>query len=241
MEKQRLDKFLSNQCAVSRTQIKEKIRKGLVSVNGKTQTDSAYQVNTDIDTVMLDGKPVKYKKFIYIMMNKPQGVLSASSDKRQKTVLDLIPENMYRAGLFPVGRLDKNTTGLLLITDDGEFAHNCISPKKEIEKCYIAELDAELPPDIAEKFAGGIVLADGTVCKPAVLNPLGKTTAEIKITEGKYHQIKRMFGILGLGVNRLHRKSIGALSLPESLEKGECTELEPDNLFNLIYFRQNDI
>ncbi len=158
-------------------------------------------------------------------MNKPKGVLSASTDKKKQTVVDLVPESLKRNNLFPVGRLDKDTTGLLIITDDGEFAHNAISPKKEVFKTYEATLDGKVTEEMVESFSKGVVLADGTVCKKAYLKPLGNNRAEIKISEGKYHQIKRMFGTVGLGVNELCRTGFGTLSLPCDLTEGECKEL----------------
>ena len=158
-------------------------------------------------------------------MNKPSGILSASSDKRARTVLDILPEQLKRNGLSPVGRLDKDTTGLLIITDDGDFLHRVISPKSNIEKCYYAELDGEVNDDIIKSFASGITLANGEECKPAFLEKAGELGAYVTISEGKYHQIKRMFGTVGIGVNRLHRIRIGKLVLPEDLQTGDSREL----------------
>ena len=168
-------------------------------------------------------------------MNKPMGVLSASNDKSRKTVVDLVPQEIKRQDLFPVGRLDKDTTGLLIITDDGVFAHNCISPKKAIEKGYIATLDGNIDNEMIEKFKLGVLLADGTRCKPAKLEYISDNVARIIITEGKYHQIKRMFGTVGLGVNALHRESIGGLHLPDNLTEGECIEMTKPQLENSIF------
>ncbi len=226
MEKQRIDKFISNQLGLSRNDTRTGIKRGKAVVNGFVQKDISYQVIPETDKISYDGNEIKYKKFIYIMLNKPAGVISASSDSKHKTVLDLVPKELYRRGHSAVGRLDKDTTGLIIITDDGEFAHKCISPKSKIEKSYIADLDGDINADIIKKFKDGIVLANGYKCKPAILECLKEHTVRVIITEGKYHQIKRMFGVVGLGVNHLHRERIGSLILPENLNFGECKELD---------------
>lgn len=225
MEKIRLDKFISNQLIVSRSDVRTAVKRGKAYVNGKCEWDFSRIIDAENDQVEFMHQKIVYKKYLYIMMNKPAGVLSAASDKSRQTVIDLVPEEIRRPGLAPVGRLDKDTTGLLLITDDGEFAHNCISPNKHVEKKYIATLDGPVTAEMTEIFKNGVTLADGEECKPALLTPLEGNKAEIIIREGKYHQIKRMFGTVGLGVVALHRCSIGALTLPEDLEPGECVEL----------------
>ncbi len=230
MKKQRLDKFISNQLLVSRNDAKIGIRRGLAVVNGKTERDAGRIIDAQNDAVIFDGKTVGYKEFVYILINKPQGVLSASTDKSRKTVVDLVPEQLKRPNLAPVGRLDKDTTGLLLITDDGIFAHDVISPKKAISKSYIVTLDGQVTDSMAAKFKDGVVLADGTVCKSAELQDLGQNKARVIITEGKYHQIKRMFGTVGLGVNALHREAIGGLYLPSALAEGNCVEMTKKEL-----------
>lgn len=234
MKKQRLDKFIANQLILSRSVVRNAIQKGKVKINGITVRDSG-TIITESDNVTFEEKSVTYKEHIYILMNKPMGILSASNDKSRKTVVDLVPSNLKRQGMFPVGRLDKDTTGLLIITDDGEFAHNCISPKKEISKSYIATLDGDITDNMIKTFADGVVLADGTLCKSAVLEKVDTNVARIIITEGKYHQIKRMFGTVGLGVNQLHRESIGNLTLPPELLHGECVEIDAETLKNSIF------
>ncbi len=234
MKKQRLDKFISNQLLVSRNDVKVGIRRGLASVNGEVKCDAAYILDAENDVVTYNGEQIGYKEYVYIVINKPEGVLSASTDKLRKTVVDLVPEHLKRPNLAPVGRLDKDTTGLLIITDDGVFAHNIISPKKAIPKSYIALLDGEVNDDMIAKFKSGITLADGTFCKSAILENMGNNTARIIITEGKYHQIKRMFGTVGLGVNRLHREAIGGLSLFDNLHKGDCVEMTKQQLEDCI-------
>ena len=230
MNNQRLDKFISGQLNMTRKNAKNDIRHGYVTVNSKKFTDPSAVIDIQSAEITYKGEKVDYKKYVYILLNKPSGILSASNDKTRRTVVDLVPKELKRQGLFPVGRLDKDTTGLLIITDDGTFAHDCISPKKNIPKCYIARLDGKVTKQMCEIFANGVILADGTVCKHAVLEPLGQNFAKITITEGKYHQIKRMFGAVGLGVNALHRQSVGNLVLPETLALGECVEMTEKQL-----------
>lgn len=234
MKKQRLDKFIANQLILSRSIVRSAVQKGKVKINGITVRDCG-RIITESDNVTYEDKSVVYKEHIYVVMNKPSGVLSASNDKSRKTVVDLVPDNLRRQGMFPVGRLDKDTTGLLIITDDGEFAHNCISPKKEISKSYIATLDGDITEDAVKTFKSGVVLADGTLCKSAILEKVETNVARIIITEGKYHQIKRMFGTVGLGVNKLHRESIGDLKLPPELPEGECIEIDEQTLKTVVF------
>ena len=230
----RLDKFISSQLNISRKDARAAILRGRAAVDGTTVRAADFKIDENADSVTFDGQALSYKKHIYIIMNKPRGVLSARDDKRQPTVIDIIPEKLRRNGLFPVGRLDKDTTGLLIITDDGDFAHRVLSPKKEIFKTYIAVLDGEITPDMPEKFLNGIVLADGTKCRRAFLRRVDKNTAEIKICEGKFHQIKRMFGTVGLGVNALERTAVGNFYLPEDLPQGACTETDSEALESIF-------
>ena len=230
----RLDKFISSQLNISRKDARAAILRGRAAVDGTTVRAADFKIDENADSVTFDGQALSYKKHIYIIMNKPRGVLSASDDKRQPTVIDIIPEKLRRNGLFPVGRLDKDTTGLLIITDDGDFAHRVLSPKKEIFKTYIAVLDGEITPDMPEKFLNGIVLADGTKCRRAFLRRVDKNTAEIKICEGKFHQIKRMFGTVGLGVNALERTAVGNFHLPEDLPQGACIETDSEALESIF-------
>ncbi len=236
MNLQRLDKIIASQLNISRSIARTDIKRGKVTVNGIILRDVSAQIDPQNTEISYNGQPISYKKFIYILMNKPKGVLSASNDKSRETVVDLVPETLKRQNLFPVGRLDKDTTGLIIITDDGDFAHRVISPKKNILKTYLASLDGAVTDEMTEIFAKGVVLADGTVCKKAILTPLQNNKAIIKISEGKYHQIKRMFGTVGLGVNELHRMAIGGLTLPSDLNFGQSRELnvgEIEALFQL--------
>ena len=225
MKSQRLDKIISSQLNLSRRDARRDVKIGRVTVDGKVIKDFGYQADPENQKIEYMGQALNYKSYIYLVMNKPMGVISASADKNRETVVDLVPEEFKRNGLFPVGRLDRDTIGLLLITDDGDFAHSLMSPKKEITKTYLAELDGEVTEDMCRMFREGIVLADGTQCRKAELKALDGQRAEIKICEGKYHQIKRMFGVVGLGVNKLKRVSIGGFSLPLDLPEGGCLEL----------------
>ncbi len=224
METLRIDKFISVAAAVSRTDAKQLLKSGAVTVNGVTVKKADTKV-CENDIVLCHGKQLIYKKFVYLILNKPKGVLSASTDKRVKTVVDLVPEEYKHYDLFPVGRLDKDTTGLLLITNDGDFAHKIISPKSGTDKRYLAVLDGAVTEEHIKLFAEGVTLTDGTECLPARLERAGETGAFVTVQEGKYHQIKRMFGVVGLGVNELERLSIGNLSLPTDLARGESREL----------------
>lgn len=221
----RIDKYLSVALGVSRSEAKILLKSGKITADGKTISKPETKVSETAEVKNSDSV-LKYKKYIYILMNKPEGILSASTDKKVKTVVDILPDNMKRAGLFPVGRLDKNTTGLLIITDDGDFGHKVTSPKSLIEKRYLAELDGAVKEEYVSAFEKGIILADGEKCMSAGLEILSDNNAVVTIREGKYHQIKRMFGVLGLGVNKLKRLSIGKLTLPEDLAKGEVIELD---------------
>ncbi len=233
MVKERFDKIIANQFNVSRKDARTAIRRGKGLVDGQALKDPSVLVDVTSEIVFC-GEKLQYKRFVYILMNKPKGVLSASNDKNRKTVIDLVPEEWRRSGLFPVGRLDKDTTGLLIITNDGEFGHKVINPNKNIEKIYVATLDGAVTKEMEKTFSDGVVLADGTVCKSAKLEALSENKARITIREGKYHQIKRMFGTVGLGVNELKRITIGGLQLPEDLREGKCRLLKTEEI-SLIF------
>ena len=226
MEQIRIDKFLSKQLNISRSQVKQILKSGRVNVNDNFVYRGEDKIDPDCAQVFVDGQAVNYSKNVYIMLNKPKGILSASNDKNRRTVIDLIPEEMKRQGLFPVGRLDKDTTGLLIITDDGESAHKIISPKNKTGKVYIAVLDGSLSDDMIDAFKSGVTLADGTKCRPSKLEIIDSTKAKLTLFDGKYHQVKRMFGVFGLGVLELHREAIGELYLPKDLKTGECRFLD---------------
>lgn len=229
---ERLDKLIASQGKLSRSDVKKMVKSGRVTVDGAVPKSADIKVDAEKSVIALDGKELCYKKHIYIMLNKPQGVISASSDKSQKTVVDLVPPELYRDGLFPAGRLDGDTVGFVLITDDGDFAHRILSPKNHIMKTYHATLKAPLTESDIEAFHKGIELSDGTLCLEAEVKMISENppTAEVKICEGKYHQVKRMFAALGNKVLDLRRVKMGELSLDEGLKEGECREITAEEL-----------
>lgn len=230
MGKIRLDKFISSQTLYSRSEIRKMIFKGQVLVDGKTVCQPDFKID-ETDEVILDGEPIVFEKYVYLVMNKPKGILSATNDKNCKTVVDLLPEEFSKRNIFPAGRLDKDSTGMILLTDDGEFAHKITSPKHHIEKSYIVTLDAPVTKEVIDGFKNGVTLADGEKCISATCEKIGEVEARVVLTEGKYHQIKRMFGVFGLGVNELHRERMGKFSMPESLSEGEFIKIKPENFF----------
>lgn len=226
----RLDKILVSQNIGSRKEVQKLIRQKSVTVNGEVVTKPDLKVDAENSTITVCGNKLDFKKYVYIMMHKPQGVVSASRDKKAETVLDLLPDEMRRSNLFPAGRLDKDTEGLLLITDDGDFAHKILSPKSKVYKRYYAELDGEVTKEVAEAFAKGIVFADGTECLPAKLEIAGNSSAYVEICEGKFHQVKKMFLTCGLNVEYLKRLSIGSLELDGNLPIGSSKYLEKTDI-----------
>jgi 16S rRNA pseudouridine516 synthase len=182
--------------------------------------------------VSVDGKPLSYQEFVYLMLNKPKGIVSASTDKRDTTVVDLVQKAYPRRKLFPAGRLDKDSTGFVLITDDGVFAHEILAPRRHVSKTYTVTLDAPLTEEMCTGFASGVTLADGTILAPATVSPLDETGLQVQVIlqQGVYHQIKRMFGVYDIGVNELHRDAIGGLSLDENLAPGEWRELSEEEV-----------
>ena len=218
---ERLDKVLASTGRWSRRVVKELIREGRVLVDGHLAGSGEQKVDPAGTALLVDGRAVAVSRFTYVMLHKPAGVLSATEDPRQETVLDLLPEHLRRRGLFPVGRLDKDTEGLLLLTDDGALAHRLLSPKKHVDKRYYARLDGPLGPADQAAFREGIVLADGTRCMSAELELLGDGR-EVLVTlhEGKFHQIKRMTLSRGVAVCYLKRLSMGPLHLDPGLPKG---------------------
>lgn len=227
---ERLDKILSSYFSLSRADTKKMMKKQCVKVNGEAVKAPDIKVDPEKDKITVDGKEIVFKKHIYIMMNKPKGVISASDDKRTETVVDLVPKELYRDGLFPAGRLDKDTTGFVLLTDDGDFAHRILSPKNHVEKTYLALLEKPLTQSDIEHFLSGVELKDGTLCLEAKVRMKEGNTAEVIIHEGKYHQVKRMFAALGNRVLELRRVRIGNLPLDETLGEGECREITDEEL-----------
>ena len=230
---ERVDKVISNQTNYSRKDVKELIKKKLVSVNGIVINKSDMKVNPDSDKIKILDEKIVVKKYVYLVLNKPMGYISATEDRSMPTVLDLIDEKYAHRELFPAGRLDKDTTGLMIITDDGRFAHNILAPKKHIKKIYEVTIDIHATKEMVEGFKKGILLNDG-ICKSANMEITGDNTAIVTLTEGRYHQIKRMFGCFGAKVVRLHRIGMGNLVLPKDLKEGESRELTKEEFEQII-------
>lgn len=226
----RLDKAVSQQSTLSRKDAGKLITKGLVTVNGAVTRDTGAKVEWQTDVVAVNGQTVTLRKHLYLLLDKPLGVVSASSDPHDKTVVDLVPPELWRRGLFPAGRLDKDTTGMVVVTDDGEFAHRILAPKSHIPKTYIATLDIPVTHEMAAGFNAGIALKGERECMPAQLTITGSHTAQVVIRQGMYHQIKRMFGCYGAKVISLRRVAMGGLVLDDTLGEGCCRELTPGEL-----------
>jgi len=224
----RLDKLIADSGLASRREAKELIKKGKVRVDSSIAASGDIKVDPDISEIYIDGQRIDYKKHRYIMMNKPNGVLSATEDAGQETVIDLLPESLRKQELFPVGRLDKDTTGLLLLTNDGGFSHSIISPKHHVAKVYRAAVTGVLDEEDIKAFREGISLSDGTKCMSAGLRIERPSVGIATVYEGKYHQVKRMFASRGKHVTALHRLSIGGLDLDPALKPGEFRELTED-------------
>lgn len=226
----RLDKILSRELNISRNDAKSIVKQGRVSVNGAIAKSSDMKCSDD-DEILFDLMPVGNNKFVYIMMNKPKGVISASNGKGDKTVVDILPDSMKRRGLFPAGRLDKDTTGFVLITDDGEFAHDILSPKNHINKTYIAVLDKPFNFAVKADFESGMSL-DGDKLLRAELEPIDGdyTKARVILKQGLYHQVKRMFKKHGINVIELERIAMGSLPLDDGLSLGECRYISNEEL-----------
>lgn len=236
MPLERLDKILTSQNCGSRKEVGVLIRHGAVTVNGAAVFKADSKADAETDKITVHGEPINYKRNTYIMMNKPQGVLSAARDSRMKTVVDLLEPTLFRKGLFPAGRLDRDTEGLLILTDDGEFSHHMLAPKSHVFKLYHAVIDAPVTAEDIKEFEQGLVIGDLT-CLPAELvvlqegeNPL----VQIKIREGKFHQVKRMFRATGKNVLQLKRVQIGQLKLDPNLKPGQARELNISEK-NLIF------
>ena len=235
----RLDKYLVA-CAVgSRTEVKNFLKSGRVTVNGKKEKSAKLQINEDTDEICFDGQKLEYEEFVYYMMNKPQGVISATEDPKHKTVLDLMDDYARAKEVFPVGRLDIDTHGLLLLTNDGKLAHALLSPKRHVDKTYLAQVDGIMTDEDIEIFAQGIPLKDFT-CQPAKLELVSidrekdQSLVRVTIAEGKFHQVKRMVAYCGKEVVDLQRLTMGTLTLDEDLKRGEWRRLSKEELEALL-------
>lgn len=226
---ERIDKIIGAQTEYSRKDIKKLILQKRVKLNGELVLKSDIKINPGEDRISIDGREINVTRNVYLILNKPAGYISATEDKNQPTVLDLIDEKYSHRELFPAGRLDKDTTGMMIITDDGQFAHNILAPKKHISKTYEVEIDIPVTEEMKKGFEKGINLNDG-VCKTAKLEIIGERSAIVVLTEGRYHQIKRMFGCFGAKVTKLHRIAMGCLEIPKDLIEGESRELSKEEL-----------
>ena len=229
----RLDKFLANSGIGSRKEVKELIKQGLVFVNDERIKNSDKNIDEIKDVIKIRDKCIEYRKYVYIMLNKPQNVISATEDNKHKTVIDLI-KGYDTYNIFPVGRLDIDTEGLLLLTNDGKLSHNLLSPKKHVEKEYFVKLKENINDIDINKVENNIELEDGYICKKAKIKRLSKNELNISITEGKFHQVKRMFKAVGNKVIFLKRVRMANILLDKNLKSGEYRELTEDELKGLI-------
>lgn len=220
----RLDKYLAVRLGLTRSESRKAIAAGRVAVDGAVCKQADAKIDENAAHITLDGKgPAgRYEKYIYLMLNKPDGIVSASRDKRDTTVTDLVAAAYPRRQLFPAGRLDKTSTGFVLLTDDGPFAHALTAPGRHVSKTYLVTLDTPLTEAMRQGFAAGVTLADGQTLAPALVEPAGDDPCRVRVVlrQGVYHQIKRMFGVYGAGVNALHRCAIGPVALDETLAPG---------------------
>ena len=229
---ERLDKFLCDSGAGTRSQVKAILKMGRVTVDGKSEKDGSRKIDPQSQSVTLDGELLSGKRRVVLMLNKPAGFVTATEDKQDRTVMELLPKEYQHLELKPVGRLDKATEGLLLFTNDGDLLHRLISPKKEVPKIYYAKHEGRATDEDVEAFAAGLVLRDGLECLPAKLEPLGEGESLITVCEGKYHQVRRMMASRGMTVTYLERRQEGMLTL-NGLPRGETRELTSEETAEL--------
>lgn len=228
----RLDKFLCDTAGLTRTEAKNAVKKGQIAVNGQVQKAADFKVKENTDTVTFQGKPLSYAAFHYYMLHKPAGVITATEDKKESTVMDILREEKVK-NLFPVGRLDKDTEGLLLITDDGELAHNLLSPKKHVDKEYLVKVRDSISEDDCRKLAEGVDIGDEKPTAPAKVERVAEKEILLTIREGRFHQVKRMLQAVGNEVLYLKRLSMGSLRLPKDLEKGAYRPLSEEEIYKI--------
>lgn len=231
----RLDKLISDAVAVSRKEAAAAVRHGQAAVNGTVVREPDRKVEPGRDAVTFRGVPLVYRRFVYVMLHKPAGYVSATDDRSLPCVLDLLPPEYKKRGLFPVGRLDRDTTGLLIMTDDGQTAHRCLSPRRHVEKVYSFTCESPLPPAAEESFKAGVTIGEGEICRPAILTPdETRVSGTVTLTEGKYHQIKRMFERIGNRITSLNRDSFAGIPLDPALAPGEWRELTEEETETLL-------
>lgn len=228
----RLDKFLCDTAGLTRTEAKNAVKKGQIAVNGQVQKAADFKVKENTDTVTFQGKPLSYAAFHYYMLHKPAGVITATEDKKESTVMDILREEKVK-NLFPVGRLDKDTEGLLLITDDGELAHNLLSPKKHVDKEYLVKVRNSISEEDCRKLSEGVDIGDEKPTAPAKVECVAEKEILLTIREGRFHQVKRMLQAVGNEVLYLKRLSMGSLRLPEDLEKGAYRPLSEEEIYKI--------
>ncbi len=228
----RLDKFLCDTAGVTRTEAKNAVKKGQIAVNGQVQKAADFKVKENTDTVTFQGRPLSYAAFHYYILHKPAGVITATEDKKEGTVMDILREEKVK-NLFPVGRLDKDTEGLLLITDDGELAHNLLSPKKHVDKEYLVKVRDSISEDDCRKLSEGVDIGDEKPTAPAKVERVAEKEILLTIREGRFHQVKRMLQAVGNEVLYLKRLSMGSLRLPKDLEKGAYRPLSEDEIYKI--------
>lgn len=237
----RLDKFLAEHSEYSRSEIKELVRRGEVSADGIPVKKADVKIDPETQKITLCGREITYREHTCVLLNKPDGYVCSTDDKDGMTVMRLIPPELRTKGMFPAGRLDKDSIGALLLTDDGELAHKLLSPKSHVPKIYIVKLDRAFESNYVDLFKEGVLLADGGTCRPAKVKRCesSEKLAFVELSEGKYHQVKRMFAAVGNHVQKLMRVSVGGLVLPEKLAIGDSMELlhkDVENLFTPLNF-----
>ena len=228
----RLDKFLCDTAGLTRTEAKNAVKKGQIAVNGQVQKAADFKVKENTDTVTFQGKPLSYAAFHYYMLHKPAGVITATEDKKESTVMDILREEKVK-NLFPVGRLDKDTEGLLLVTDDGELAHNLLSPKKHVDKEYLVKVRDSISEEDCRKLSEGVDIGDEKPTAPAKVERVAEKEILLTIREGRFHQVKRMLQAVGNEVLYLKRLSMGSLRLPKDLEKGAYRPLSEEEIYKI--------
>lgn len=228
----RLDKFLCDTAGLTRTEAKNAVKKGQIAVNGQVQKAADFKVKETTDTVTFQGRPLSYAAFHYYILHKPAGVITATEDKKESTVMDILREEKVK-NLFPVGRLDKDTEGLLLITDDGELAHNLLSPKKHVDKEYLVKVRDSISEDDCRKLSEGVDIGDEKPTAPAKVERVAEKEILLTIREGRFHQVKRMLQAVGNEVLYLKRLSMGSLRLPKDLEKGAYRPLSEEEIYKI--------
>ena len=228
----RLDKFLCDTAGLTRTEAKNAVKKGQIAVNGQVQKAADFKVKENTDTVTFQGKPLSYAAFHFYMLHKPAGVITATEDKKENTVMDILREEKVK-NLFPAGRLDKDTEGLLLITDDGELAHNLLSPKKHVDKEYLVKVRNSISEEDCRKLSEGVDIGDEKPTAPAKVERVAEKEILLTIREGRFHQVKRMLQAVGNEVLYLKRLSMGSLRLPEDLEKGAYRPLSEEEIYKI--------